>query len=159
MTKRIHPQQAAYLAVKIKSLAAEVAIIRADERRHAKRHSTLRAAQGAIAGEKALADRAKFLGRLADDHHSTMCGLHLHRIGTVRAEARAAQIAYGFLRGVPYRAIERTSKSEPDFEAVLRNAVRFGSDRDKAAVLAALKAWLDEPGQMPVSVPTVAEAA
>lgn len=69
-----------YLKVKIKSLAAEAAIIRREERGcYDKRPGTL------------------------------WDGLNHHRRHDVRREARAALLAYGFLRGVAYSAIEGKS--------------------------------------------------
>ena len=79
-----------YLRVKIKSLAAEAAIIRHEEQRVAR------------------------MRRWSMDHQSPtgpldteFFGLRDHRKNEVRLEARSAQIAYAFLRRKPYTAMER----------------------------------------------------
>jgi hypothetical protein len=77
--------------VKIKSLAEEARIIRLEERR--------------CVGIKRDADRG--------------C-LRLHRISVVRNEQRATLLALAFLRGVPYRVIEKEGSKPVDKKAVLR---------------------------------------
>lgn len=51
--------------------------------------------------------------------------LHGHRTGIVRNEARHSQLAYGFLRGRPYVAMEQKAKTEPNWDRVENIAVRF----------------------------------
>lgn len=51
-----------------------------------------------------------------------------HRKGKLRRAARATHIAYGYLRGVPYSRIEKTSKTEPDWKAVVRMVRDYGED-------------------------------
>ena len=51
-----------------------------------------------------------------------------HRCKEVRTAARHAQLAYGFLRGRPYHAIEsRSTRNLPDWEEVRRLVRSFGS--------------------------------
>ena len=66
-----------YIKVKILSLAAEAKIIRKQEQK-ARAHG----------------------------NRSLRIGLAEHRRGIVRHEARHAQLAYGFLRGMPYKKME-----------------------------------------------------
>lgn len=74
---------------------------------------------------KSLADEAKIIRR---EEHRTRGELrqelHLHRIGIVRSEARAAHIAYGLVRGLPLDRIEpgRTDfrKLNPDVQNRVR---------------------------------------
>lgn len=42
--------------------------------------------------------------------------LYIHRINNVREAARAAQLAYGFLRGIPYSKIESKRKPEKEYK-------------------------------------------
>ena len=63
--------------------------------------------------------------------------LHLHRTGVVREEARAALIAYGFIRGKKFSAIEPRAKSLPSISRVEEIALRFGLFYD----------WDEESGQ------------
>lgn len=87
-----------YLKVKIKSLAAEAKIIRIEEHRfrpwtaRMKRRlakSNVQPSVAAIAGNR-----------------EAWLGLKDHRRFDVRNEARAAHLAYGFLRDMPYRRME-----------------------------------------------------
>lgn len=59
--------------------------------------------------------------------------LHSHRTHEVREAARAAQLAYGFLRGIPYSKIESKRKQEKKYRfkydilpEVKRLAKKFG---------------------------------
>ena len=59
--------------------------------------------------------------------------LNSHRRGDVREAARAAQLAYGFLRGIPYKNIEGKRKLEKEFRfkhyiipEIKRLATKFG---------------------------------
>lgn len=80
-----------YLKVKIKSLADEAKIIRREERQAILRR-----------------DRKEELGNYtrANQEHKVFEGLREHRMGIVRSEARAAQLAYGFIKGKKYAEIE-----------------------------------------------------
>lgn len=85
-----------YLKVKIKSLAEEAKIIRKEERKALATYRRIKNKQGfEEKAEKAL---------------NLYNGLRMHRIGIVRAEARAAQLAYGFLNNKKYSELETPSK-------------------------------------------------
>ncbi len=95
-----------YLMIKSKSLAAEARIIR---------HAEL---------------RAKKEGR-----RSLRQGLYYHRIEIVRPEARATNLAYGFLRGRKLREIEQRwhpHRKRPDWTVVQSMIERYceGDKRD-----------------------------
>src|SRR5436190_16454468 len=85
-----------FLKLKLKSLAAESRIIRAEERRP-------------------NASRALLYPEL-----------RLHRTGTVRSEARHTLLAYGFLRGRSYRQIEAKAGSAPNWTRVEAMVKRYG---------------------------------
>lgn len=56
---------------------------------------------------KSLAAEAHIIRREEKRHRGEVrAGLHFHRIGPVRNEARATLLAYGFLRGRPLALIE-----------------------------------------------------
>jgi hypothetical protein len=80
--------------VKIRSLTEEARIIRQEERR--------------CIGQERASDRGVLRG---------------HRVGIVREEQRATLLAYAFVRGVPYRAVEWTAK--PLDEAVIGRIMRI----------------------------------
>jgi len=82
-----------FLKVKVKSLAAEAAIIRMEETRSR--------------------------GELRSS-------LRFHRQHDVRREQRCAQLAYGYLRGVPMARIEPGAKTEPDWDRVRILIKKFG---------------------------------
>lgn len=48
---------------------------------------------------------------------------HGHEV--VRPAARQALLAYGFLRGTPYRRIEQKTNDAPDFDSIRKMARRF----------------------------------
>lgn len=100
----------AFLKIKILSLGAESAIIRQQALKWAAR----------AAKAKTEAARDKAIG--------TKLSLSHHRRSVVRPECRAANLAYAFLRGRPYVALERTCHEIPDFERVWKNIEKFGTD-------------------------------
>ena len=58
----------------------------------------------------------------------TRNSLHLHRTIDVRQEARAALLAYAYLRGRPYHQVERPNSTTPDWTNVKRIAKKFGGE-------------------------------
>lgn len=86
--------------------------------------------------------RAKRAGRktwVLDD-------LHLHRRYDLRREARTAQLALAFLRGRPYRSVERKSTKPVDFNRLIRKINKFmiyhGRVRESD-----VQAWLLSPAE------------
>lgn len=88
-----------YLRIKIISLALEAQAIRREERRWI------------VNGRR--------------DHPIRM-GLMEHRKRDVRQEARAAQLAYGFLRGRPYASLEAPSSRPADWGRVVALVAKYG---------------------------------
>jgi hypothetical protein len=102
-------------------LAAEAAIIRKDER--------------------LFKARSRHPKEEQKDHcRDVWLGLKAHRRFDVRVEARAALLAYGFIRGVPYLKIERKCWTGPSWERVATLAARYGLRR-KDEVLQELVIW------------------
>ena len=90
-----------FLKVKIKSLMLEAKCIRVEETRaYANRHARKRARRSNTTGWMP-ANRDLYLQ------------LRAHRTKAVRREARAAQLAYAFIRGVPYRTVEGMTTRKP----------------------------------------------
>lgn len=87
------------LKVKIKSLVAEVKIIRQEERK---------------------------LERGPKEHHIHILYLESHRKGVVRRASRETHIAYGYLRGLTYRRIESYARTKPNWEAIVKMVRRYG---------------------------------
>ena len=94
-----------HLRIKIKSLAAEAAIIRAEAR--------------------------KTTGMVK-------WGLNHHRKTVVREYARENLLAYGAIKGIPYEAIEKQARIEPDFSRISHIAERFGGSTQ------AIEQWVQE---------------
>jgi hypothetical protein len=119
-----------YLKVKIKSLAAEAVIIRKEE------NKARQASKGLKVGERKSRRQRRILNEkypLTDELRArrekarrAWFGLCSHRMVEVRSEARSAQLAYGFLRGVPYRAIEAKCWEEPSWDRVVDIILKFG---------------------------------
>ena len=84
----------AYLKIKIVSLAAEAKLIRKEEQKWKRRRRYLLRNGHAPTPTLSRAGTVFF-------------GLKDHRKGIVSDEARWAQLAYGFLRGLKYEQIER----------------------------------------------------
>ena len=79
-----------YLKVKIKSLAEEARIIRKEERKAKNSYHSK------FARKNDMRPHFAYLRK----------GLREHRVGIVRTAARETLLAYGFLRGIPYKKIE-----------------------------------------------------
>jgi hypothetical protein len=119
-----------YLKIKIISLAAEAAIIRAEERKWPRER-----------------DISKEL-RSEPEHRArweTRTGLRDHRTGIVRREARASLLAYGFLRGRAYRQIEANCHEIADTHRITEIICKFdnrqGSDARHSTYLQ-VRDWL-----------------
>lgn len=112
-TRNFHQVGRQSLRVKIKSLAEEARIIRQEERR--------------VRGSRADTQRGY---------------LHWHRVNIVRAEARAAQLAYAFLRGNrSYKQTEPNASEPVWIDRVKRLVSKFGW-YDQAT--GAMEKWLTE---------------
>lgn len=101
-----------YLKIKIVSLAAESRLIRREERRFPR-------------------------GRR---NHPVCEGLRAHRTYDVRNEARAALLAYGYLRGRPYGAMEAKTYTSPDWTRVAALVSKYGPARVTPQVI---REWAD----------------
>jgi hypothetical protein len=109
---------ATFLKIKICSLAAEATIIRKHERRAKPRWQ-----------------------RNGDD---TFFRLKSHRTIDVRNEQRAALLAYGYLRGRPYRAIEANCTEWPNWTRVAELVRKYGPELlSKERALQAVQDWRD----------------
>lgn len=74
---------------------------------------------------KELAEEARIIRREASKHPGWAWKLHDHRRGVVRPAARSYQLAYAFLRNRPYRTVEPTTHSEPNWDEVKRISLKF----------------------------------
>jgi hypothetical protein len=107
----------AELKVKSKTLAAEAAIIRKEERIARNR---------ARANRKSNADGA---ANQAIDAEATRHSLYVHRTRVVRVEARATHLARAFLHGKDYKSVENKRLGgipEPLFNSMARMVNKYG---------------------------------
>ena len=106
-----------YLKVKIKSLAAESAIIRREEHK-------------AIRNSRWLTEHQQDNAEASAEFH----GLHHHRTVIVRQEARAAQLAYAMIRGRKYPTVEAKAREPAPISKIATLVSRYGGvDRTQAA--------------------------
>ncbi|TXI10937.1 MAG: hypothetical protein E6Q68_07220 [Polynucleobacter sp.] len=117
-----------FLKVKLKSLAAETRVIRSAER-------------------KSRPEQFKFLTN----------ELRCHRIAVVRREARATNLAYAFIRGRKYKAVEAKfhQGNAPDWTKVEAMVRKYGrsydpdlsynaNDANFNSMMKRLSTWKDE---------------
>ena len=90
-----------FLKIKLKSLAAEARIIRRQERKTGGKHDHIRES------------------------------LYLHRLHVVRRASRETHLAYGYLRGRPYRAMERNALRGPDWKSVASMVKKYGEFKEE----------------------------
>ena len=95
------------LRVRIKELAQEARFIRLEE-------SRIKNNQKVAPWEYVYEDE-KWFYKAPDKGSLDYWKLRTHRIESVRQAARAAQLAYAFLRGIPYRMVEQKRKEEKEW--------------------------------------------
>lgn len=106
-----------YVKIKITSLAAEMALIRKEEHR--------------IKGYRAYCMRTANADFERID--AVFWGLRSHRRLDLRPEVRAAQVAYGYLKGKRYHQIEKPLKgNEPNWHRVTKLVMKYGPQSDLA---------------------------
>ena len=55
--------------------------------------------------------------------------------------ARSTHLAYGYLRGTSYGAIEQTCETYPNFAEVVRMVKQYGAEKDERIVKQKLASW------------------
>jgi len=108
------------LKVKILSLGAEAQIIRIEEARLDAQIAHCRARCKAEPFHKEL-----YIAGF-QDQRGELAG---HRKGAVRCEARDALLAYCFLRGKRYLAVEPKRFTDPDWKNIERMVLKYGKGR------------------------------
>lgn len=125
-----------FLKVKIASLEAEAKIIRAEADRWRSRAKRSRAS-------------VTHPGEHVESSLFLVQQLNAHRVTELRREARAALLAYAFIRGKAWRDVEPTNnplRKGPDWDRVGDMVKRFGGYGRNAELLAWIKAGeLAEP--------------
>lgn len=75
---------------------------------------------------KSLGEEALIIKKEERKSKHLRARLREHRIDIVRYETRHSLLAYGFLRGTPYKQIESKCDQKPDTEKVWRMIARYG---------------------------------
>lgn len=153
-----------HLKIKLKTLAAEAADIRREER-HFNFGAKGRTRARRILDGKTLAPNTtgtatngtpmleglteaqrkrieRHLRKPSAKAMEIFWGLRGHRVNVVRPEARATQIAYGFLRGRTLDQIEGSAISEPNWKRVEELVKKYG-EGDVTERMARFDAWRD----------------
>lgn len=81
---------------------------------------------------KSLAEEAKIIRKEEKRNKELRNGLAAHRKGVVRYEARHSQLAYGFLRGLPYEKLEHKDSAKVDWDKVKKMVDKYGAHWDSA---------------------------
>lgn len=117
------------LKCKIGSLASEARFIRTNEQRLIRRARRQRA--------KGLADATSM---------SNYQSIKSHRCMVVRREARYSQLAYAFLRGVPYKTVEVYCRPDnlPKWSAVEAIAARFAGGMRPQDIKQQFAEWISD---------------
>jgi hypothetical protein len=124
-----------FLRIKIKHLALEPALVKLEERRkRAKAH--YKALKASKAGNTP-----------AYEDPWLAVEMRVHRLAVIRPEARAAQLAYAFLRGKSYASVEPTSKYAPPIQRVAELIVKYGAHTDKGLAMESLIPWIEASGR------------
>ncbi len=120
------------LKIKLIDLAQEAKTIRRFERK------LLTSARKRRARQDEAAERFQSEYKILNDHRKDI----------VRPEARATQLAYGYIRGKRYRQIEQFSYEPPNWSKVEKMIKKYG-DFDRNA----FDIWRDEPERRPSPQP------
>ena len=138
-----------YLKIKIKSLAAEARMIRAEEQKWKLRSRPYRieyrrAVRAWLANETKSIEIAEAIKPLAGAD-TLFWGLRCHRTADVRNEARASLLAYGLLRGRKYARLEAKCEQEPPAKRIAELIRKYGPNDPLRNVKHAdmVKEWLE----------------
>ena len=132
-----------HLKIKIKTLQAEARIIRHEEQKLRARTDEEKAFRRAAAlyAKGKLKKMPVLKGKPQKEETRNWklrerLDVRDHRQGVVRQEARISHLAYGFMKGIPYKVMEQKCREEPDWEAVRAVVKRFGGRSQE------LDAWI-----------------
>lgn len=141
-----------FLRIKIKHLALEPELLKL-EMQKTRRRAMLKLLHKALDLSKELETlpddprRNQINGGLVYEDPWLAIELRNHRLQAIRPEARAAQLAYAFIRGKSYNEIEPTSKWSPQINRIAELIVKYGDHTDKNAAKEALIAWIEQSGR------------
>ena len=123
-----------YLKIKIKSLAEEARIIRHEERKTLTSRNRLSA--------WATVNKQQDIPTRIAEFDSLYSGLRAHRVNEVRGEARAAHVAYAFLRGKTFASVEQPGSKELPVGRVVDLVAKYGGPWPKAVTKEKVEEWI-----------------
>lgn len=88
---------------------------------------------------KSLAAEAKIIRQ--EFRRTKFVELDNHRKNRLREEARYAQLALGFIRGIPYASIEQKTRNKPDADRLLKKVNNFLDHYSKKTIID-IRNWL-----------------
>lgn len=126
-----------FLRIKIKHLALEPELLKLEMRRVRAR-----------AHYKALSTAVQ-AGQNTAPYEDPWLAIELrnHRLMAIRPAARAAQLAYAFIKGKSYNDIEPTSKWSPQLNPIAELLVKYGEHTDKTVAKEDLITWIEQSGR------------
>lgn len=135
-----------HLKIKVKSLAAEAAIIRTEEAKRRNYAEWLRGPRPKI--ERGAERTARVPNGTEADIEATraqVIDLAAHRRFVVRPEARHSHLAYGFLKGRAYQQMEAKvhNREYPDFKRIEAMVSKYG-DGDSRDRMQHFAEWVDQ---------------
>lgn len=126
------------LKIKLLNLAAEIRIIRGEEKR----------IEGYINKLSIRTDVEKSLKDLRiGSHYSDLTEIRQHRYYVVKTEARDTLLAYGFLRGRAYKQIEAKRYYDPNWDNIERMILKYGRQNPQQ-LKQAFEQWKQEAGEV-----------
>mgnify|MGYP001613090132 CR=1 FL=1 len=135
MNDQPRPIKRGYLQLKLGTLAAEAKLIRRKEA--AIQRAQRRSRDYAALKVMRLEDLPGFL-----EGEAAFKGLVSHRKIIVRREARDSNLAYGFLRGNPYNAMEKAAYEMPNWKNIESIVKRFDDLNDWRVTGQRFSQWL-----------------
>ena len=123
-----------YLKIKIKSLAEEARIIRHEERKTLTSRNRLSA--------WATVNKQQDIPTRIAEFDSLYSGLRAHRVNEVRGEARAAHVAYAFLRGKTFASVEQPGSKGLPMGRVVDLVAKYGGPWPKAVTKEKVEEWV-----------------
>lgn len=125
-----------FIKIKMLSLGAEIHLIRREERKWLKRSRWCTRALKSGSNQPTPTELVHNQSYARDN----FWGLRQHRLG-LRPEARAANLAYGYLRGRPYKTVENKAYAPPDWAKVVHLVKRYGEGYRDADVRSVIEEW------------------
>lgn len=129
------------LKIKSKHLAAEAKIIRREEAKLKRQIRSNAAYYAEDSGNDYTPEQMEKWKRLARERKNSLVSMNTHRRTKVRTVARSTHLAYGFLRGTPYRVMENEkTRTVPNWNAIEKMITKYSTE-DPRVTLQRFASW------------------